>query len=145
MSGFKTESAYFLPTLEVWLNEKDCYPFIGGDSIETPGSGMKYRSGSSANLILPYIKPGFIAGGGEEAVYSYSLTCLENARHIMGVIEAEYQKIFERKLTLERIGEAITIPRIPEIDIGVSFDANLEPTIFIDNDIERLTRLKWGM
>lgn len=144
-SGFKTESAYFLPTLEVWLNEKDCYPFIGGDSIEAPGSGMKYRSGSSANLILPYIKPGFIAGGGEEAVYSYSLTCLENARHIMGVIEAEYQKIFERKLTLERIGEAITIPRIPEIDIGVSFDTNLEPTIFIDNDIERLTRLKWGM
>ena len=63
----------------------------------------------------------------------------------MGVIEAEYQKIFERKLTLERIGEAITIPRIPEIDIGVSFDANLEPTIFIDTDIERLTRLKWGM
>ena len=63
----------------------------------------------------------------------------------MGVIEAEYQKIFERKLTLERIGEAITIPRIPEIDIGVSFDTNLEPTIFIDNDIERLTRLKWGM
>ena len=32
--NMKAESAYFLPTLEVWLNEKDCYPYIGGDSID---------------------------------------------------------------------------------------------------------------
>ena len=30
----RAESAYFLPSLEVWLNERDCYPFIGGDSLD---------------------------------------------------------------------------------------------------------------
>ena len=32
----RAESAYFLPSLEVWLNERDCYPFIGGDSWTMP-------------------------------------------------------------------------------------------------------------
>ena len=34
--NIRAESAYFLPSLEVWLNERDCYPFIGGDSWTMP-------------------------------------------------------------------------------------------------------------
>lgn len=139
----RVECAYFLPTLEVWMNERDCYPFIGGDSIESTGSNRESR-GSSANLVLPYIKPGFIGDGDEEAAFAYSETCLKNARRIMGAIESEYQKIFERKLTLKRLGEVVTIPRIPDMDRGVIFDESMEPTEFLDNDIERVTRLKWG-
>ena len=143
-SNTKAESAYFLPTLELWLNERDCYPYIGGDSLESAGK-RGLRRGASANLILPYIKPGFLGRAEQEnAAFIYSEVCLRNARHILKVLETEYQKVFGRKLTLKRLGEVMTIPRIPEVDRGVSFDENMEPTVFIDNDLERLARLKWG-
>lgn len=142
-NNIQVESAYFLPTLEVWMNERDCYPFIGGDGIESPGKANDSR-GPAANLILPYIKPGFIGKGDEEAAFIYSETCLKNARRIMSAIEGEYQKTFEKKLTLKRLGEVVTILRIPDIDKGVEFDENMEPTQFLDNDIERVARLKWG-
>lgn len=140
----KVESAYFLPTLEIWLNERDCYPYIGGDSLESAAGQRHDDRSASANLVLPYIKPGFIGDGDEAAAFAYSEVCLRNARRIMAALEQEYQKVFERKLTLKRVGEVFTNPRIPETDRGVSFDENLEPTNFLDNDIERLARLKWG-
>ena len=151
-AGLRAESAYFLPTLELWLNERDCYPYIGGDSLEGASgnipTGDKPAGGSvraaSANLMLPYIRPGFIKGRGEEAIYNYSLVCLENACMILRVLEEEYQKEFGRKLTLKRLGEVVTIPRIPAVDRGVHFDENLEPTVFLKNDLEKLSRLKWG-
>ena len=142
-SNTKVESAYFLPTLELWLNERDCYPFIGGDSLESAGK-RGIRRGASANLVLPYIKPGFLGNEKGDEAYVYSEVCLRNARSILKVLEEEYQKTFGRKLTLKRLGEVMTIPRIPEVDRGVSFDENLEPSVFIDNDLERLARLKWG-
>ena len=141
-NNIKVESAYFLPTLELWLNERDCYPYIGGDSLSNSfGSRLDERN-SSANLILPYIKPSFVCNGDENAVFEYSEVCLKNARMIMATLEKEYQKLFERKLTLKRLGEVLTMPRIPETDRGVTFDENMEATNFIDNDIERLSRLR---
>ena len=74
----------------------------------------------------------------------YSLTCLKNAKLIMKTLKDEYQKTYEKRLTLKRLGEVFTVPRYPDVDIGVSFDANLDITRFIENDIERLTRLRWG-
>ena len=67
-----------------------------------------------------------------------------NALNIWTVLEEEYQKTYERKMTLSRIGEVLTYPRVPDIDLGVKFDQNLGPTSFIINDIERVIRLKWG-
>ena len=140
----KVESAYFLPTLELWLNERDCYPYIGGDSLESAGK-RGIRRGASANLVLPYIRPGFLSRAKDEnAAYLYSEVCLKNARRILAALQEEYQRVFERKLTIKRLGEVMTIPRIPDVDRGISFDENLEPTVFIDNDLERLARLKWG-
>lgn len=141
-NNMKVESAYFLPTLEIWMNERDCYPYIGGDSLAATGSKIEVQS-ASTNLILPYIKPGFVGDGDEEAAFKYSEVCLKNARMIMATLEKEYQKLFERKLTLKRMGEVFTRPRIPETDRGVTFDENMEPTNFLDNDIERLYRLQW--
>lgn len=129
------ESAYFLPNLQVWINERDSYPFIGGDSI----SG---ESDVSINLIQPYTSPSFIKEGDRQAVYDYSMTCLENAREILKVLEQEYQATFEKKLTLKRLGEVITYPRRPDIGKGVHYDESLAPSVYVENDIQRLIRLK---
>lgn len=142
LSGRKVESAYFLPTLRIWLNERDCYPFIGGDSIEGDSPEATNRN-SSVNLILPYTAPQFIADGDSDGIYQYSMTCLRNARRIWAAIEEEYQRTFERRLTLKSIGEVITYPRTPDLGEGIHLDENLAPTAFIDNAIERLIRLKW--
>ncbi len=130
----KAESAYFLPSLQVWINERDSYPFIGGDS-------MAKDADSSINLILPYTMPTFIKAG-TEAVFDYSMTCLENARDILKVLEQEYQATFERKLTLKRLGEVITYPRRPDIGNGISYDENLAPSAYVENDIEKLIRMR---
>ncbi|MCH4187174.1 MAG: phosphohydrolase [Megasphaera sp.] len=140
----KAESAYFLPTLEVWLNERDCYPCIGGDSMDNANNYSGYDANPSINLVLPYVKPAFIGNGREETDFVYSLTCLQNAALIMETLQDVYQATYERRLTLKRLGEVITYPRIPDIDVGVKFDENMDPVRFIKNDIERLVRLRWG-
>ncbi len=143
-SNVKAESAYFVPNLSLWLNERDCYPFIGGDSIEVEEEYLGMGRNPSVNLILPYIKPQFVGNGDFEVGYEYSKVCLENSLHIWQVLEEEYQKTYERKMTLRRLGEVMTYPRVPDIDLGVKFDQNLGPTSFLINDIERVIRLKWG-
>lgn len=137
------ESAYFLPTLKVWLNEKDCYPYIGGDSIDNAHNYSGYDSNPAINLILPYVNPDFVSRGNFAAHYLYSMTCLKNAAHIMRTLQDVYQETYERRLTLKRMGEVFTYPRIPDIDVGVKFDENMDPTRFIENDIERLVRMHW--
>ncbi len=129
------EGAYFLPTLKVWLNERDSYPFIGGDSIGQDAD-------VSVNLILPYTSPSFIKKGDRKALYDYSMTCLENTRDILKVLEREYQSTFEKKLTLKRLGEVITYPRRPEAGQGMLYDENLAPSVYVENDIQRLIRLR---
>lgn len=129
------ESAYFLPNLEVWLNERDCYPFIGGDSISKDVQ-------AGINLILPYTTPVFIRRKGMRPVYEYSMACLENARDILRVLEREYQATFEKKLTLKRLGEVISSPRIPDSGIGIEYDETLAPSVYVENAIEQLVRLK---
>ena len=129
------ESAYFLPNLEFWLNERDCYPFIGGDSISK-------EQDAGINLVLPYTTPTFIHKDGMDSAYRYSMACLENARDILKVLEKEYQATFEKKLTLKRLGEVISNPRIPDSGMGVEYDRTLAPSIFVENAIEQLCRLK---
>ena len=138
------ESAYFLPTLEVWMNERDCYPFIGGDGIDNARDYSGYDRNPAINFILPYVNPAFIGHNDSKAIYLYSLTCLQNAANIMHTLQGVYQEKYERHLTLKRLGEVFTYPRIPDIDVGVKFDENMDPVRFIENDIERLVRLKWG-
>ena len=142
--GYRCQCAYFLPSLELWLNERDCYPFIGGDSIDNANNYSGYDRNPSVNLILPYVKPEFICQGNADAAYQYSLTCLQNAKLIMETLQDEYQTLYEKRLTLKRLGEVISVLRIPDMDIGVKFDPNMDPTRFIENDIERLVRLRWG-
>ena len=119
----------------MWLNERDCYPFIGGDSFE---SGDR---NASMNIIMPYTSYSFVGGRDSEKVYKYSMTCLENARNIMKVIEREYQSEFEKQLTLGRLGAVITNPRRPDYGDGLLYDENATPSVYIESDIKRAKRL----
>ena len=48
-----------------------------------------------------------------------------NAGRIFQVLESEYQNIFERKLTLKRLPDAVISPRMPNGSNRVAADFNL--------------------
>lgn len=75
-------------------------------------------------------------------VYDFSMESLKNAREILSELEEEYKELFQKNLTLKRLGEAIISPRFPDIGSCMAYDLNLAPSIFVQNDIERLARLK---
>lgn len=185
LAGRDVRGAYFLPSISMWLNERDCYPFIGGDSIDNPGDDSDYgqasestyddydesyeermersRAGStygagwcavkrrpdapakegnaSVNLILPYTGVTFMKSDDPESVYKYSITCLENAADILHVLEQEYQRTFEKKLTVRRLGAVITNPRRPILGFGLQYDDHIAPSVYVENELRRTRRL----
>ena len=96
---------------------------------------------NSINLILPYVMPAFLKGATKENIYHLSMAALENARDIMMVLEEEYQKEYERNLTLNRLSEVIIHPSCPDKGGCLSYDYHLAPSVYIANDIEKLVRL----
>lgn len=134
----RVECAYFIPSINLWLNERDCYPFIGGDGIDIDGPEAGHRH---INLILPYAYPGFIKQNDIAAILQYSMTCLENACEIMRALEEEYQRIYEKKLTLKRLGEVIAHPKIPYQGDGIDYDDLRAPSVFLESEMKRLSRL----
>ncbi|MGI6204094.1 MAG: nicotinate-nicotinamide nucleotide adenylyltransferase [Anaerovoracaceae bacterium] len=137
MKGREVEDAYFIPTINIWLNERDCYPFIGGDGIDSEDE----ESRSSINLIMPYTSFNFVGNDDRENTFKYSMTCLENAYDILRVLEEEYQARFEKKLTLKRLGEVITYPRRPSVGTGLGYDESMAPSAYVESDMKRLKRL----
>ena len=137
----KIESAYFIPNLRSWFVDTAMYPFVGGDSIE---AAKVVRAGiiPSVNLILPYAVPGFLSELQPRLVFNLSLTCLKNTRRILEVLEEEYQNIFERNLTLNRLSEVLTIPRMPDRGHSMHYDLNLPASVCAANDIDILMRLE---
>lgn len=139
--GRQVESVYYLPNMLSWFSESSMYPYIGGDSVRRE---TKKSSGilPSINMVLPYVAPRFLLYVPKEPIYEFSMTCLENTRSILMVLEQEYQALFERNLTLNRLSEAILSPRYPDHGANITYDFNLAPSVYINNDIERLIRLK---
>jgi len=45
-------------------------------------------------------------------------------------------------LTLKRLGEVISSPRIPDNGLGVEYDETLAPSVYVENAIAQLIRLK---
>ncbi len=137
----KVESAYFIPSLRAWFVETSLYPFIGGDCVEreTEENGNLLPS---VNLILPYVMPGFLDDAPKEAVYDLSMTCLQNTKEILQVLEEEYQRAFERSLTLGRLNEVVISPRCPDEGSCMQYDQHLSASVYVMNDIERLVRLQ---
>lgn len=96
----------------------------------------------SINLILPFAAPSFLKDCSRESVYGLSMVCLRNAAKIFQVLEEEYQVLFERKLTIKRLSDAVKSPRMPNGSNRVSVDSNLAPSVYMEDYIERLIRLK---
>ena len=71
------------------------------------------------------------------------MTCLENARNILKVLEEEYQKEFERNLTLDRLGEVIQTPTCPDKGRYMTYDVNVPASVYVENDIQQLGRLEY--
>lgn len=137
------ESAYFLPNLKCWIDESDMYPYIGGDSIKDEGVPVADHDFiSSLNLLLPFTVPTFLGKISRESFYDFSMTCLENAGSILRTLEEEYQKVFERKLTLKRLGEVITDPKNPDLFAHVKLDESMAASAFVEMNIEKLIRMR---
>ncbi|MDD6043007.1 MAG: hypothetical protein PUB87_04545, partial [Eubacteriaceae bacterium] len=139
----KVDSAYYVPNLRFWLDECSLYPYLGGDSIKAPGDSVADQKAIPAlNMVLPYSIPTFLGNLSVRRMYDYSMTCLENARDILRVLEEEYQNVFEKKLTLKRLGEVITSPKLIEVGRHLECDENIATSVHVERDIERLIRLK---
>lgn len=139
--GCPVESAYFMPRLKGWYVESTLYPFIGGDMVERHEE-TDANLIPSINFILPYVVPSYMNDVKRDALYYFSLTCLENVHEILQVLEEEYQKVFGRRLTLGRLGEAIISPRCPDRGSCVQYDKNIAASVYVEDDIQRLVRLQ---
>lgn len=137
----EVESAYFIPKLKAWYTESNFYPYIGGDAMWRGDFSQKNLL-PSINLILPFTAPTFLVGASKEAIFNLSEVALENTLNIMTAIENEYQLMHERSLTLNSLGQVLTIPRCPDHGKSMSYDFNAAPSVYIKNDLEHLRRLK---
>jgi len=132
---------HFIPNLRNWFNENLMYPFLGGDHIMR-SDGKNLNLIRSINLILPYVAPHFIKDTHRDNIFNLSMVCLENAKNILETLEKEYQELYEKNLTLSRLGEVIISPRYPDKGKQLDYKFNLKPSTFITNDIEHLLRLE---
>ncbi|MDO4545519.1 MAG: hypothetical protein Q4C25_05125, partial [Bacillota bacterium] len=141
IQGRDVESAYFVPNLKAWFVESTLCPFIGGDGVQSEEK-TEANLIPSINLILPFAAPSFLHDSNREAVYNLSSVCLRNAGRIFHVLEEEYQNVFERKLTMKRLSDAIISPRMPNGSNRVAIDFNLAPSVYMEDYMERLVRLE---
>ena len=137
----EVDSAYFIPKLKEWFNEKSFYPFMGGDALWR-GVYPERNLLPSINMILPYTSPNFLRRASKEAIYNLSEVSLENAIDLMTTLETEYENLYERSLTLTLMGHVFITPRCPDHGKNMSFDLNLSPSHYLKNDLELLKRLK---
>jgi nicotinic acid mononucleotide adenylyltransferase len=135
------ECVYYMPNLKAWFVESSIYPFIGGDTLDRPEK-MKANLLNSINMILPYVVPNFLHDASRKAIYDLSTICLENAKEIMETLEEEYQLLFERKLTLNRLSEVVISPCCPDNGPSMHYDYHMAPSTYIEEDQERLVRLE---
>ncbi|NLK64285.1 MAG: cytidyltransferase [Tissierellia bacterium] len=141
IQGREADCAYYIPNLRLWFNENLMYPFLGGDGIWIENENITNLI-PSINLILPFYSPMFIRGASKEAIYNLSMVCLENAKHILLALEKEFKEIFERNLTVKRLGEVLLSPRLPYLGDNIYYDLNKEASGFMDVSIESLLKLE---
>ncbi|WP_019227624.1 hypothetical protein [Sedimentibacter sp. B4] len=141
IQGRDADCAYFIPNLRMWFNENLMYPFLGGDGMWLNNENMLNLI-PSINLILPYYSPMYISGATNEAIYNLSMVSLENAKNILRVLEAEFQDLYEKKLTVKRLGEVLLSPRLPYLGDNIYYDLNMEASGYMDVSIETLIKLE---
>lgn len=133
------DSVYFVPRLRQWFVESTLYPFIGGNTVRRPTPPVPGLL-PGINHILPYASPTFRGECSQQAIFELSRCCLENARDLMLVLEAEYRTLYARNLTLSRLPEAVILPLCPDKGACMSYDPNLAASVYLENDLELLMR-----
>ena len=93
------------------------------------------------NPVLPYTDPD-LPGVERDALFHFSACCIRNARDIYYALEECYRARYGRNLTLERLGEVITVPSAPDRGECVTYDPNLAASVYLDNDLKMLERLQ---
>lgn len=141
IQGRDYDYAYFIPNLRLWFNENLMYPFLGGDGMWQNNDNIMNLI-PSINLILPYYSPMYIRGASKEAIFNLSMVSLENAKFILQTLESEYQELYEKKLTVKRLGEVLISPRLPYIGDDIYYDLNKEASNYMDASIENLIKLE---
>lgn len=139
--GYDVEGVYYLPRLKVWFNENSLYPFIGGDALWR-GTFPKRNLIPSINLILPYTSPNFLLNAQSRDLYELSRVSIENSLKILRVIEEEFHRVYERKLTLSSLGQVFSMPRVPDKGLDIEYDLFKSPSHYLEYDLEELTRLE---
>lgn len=140
VQGREVDSVYYIPNLKVWFTESLEYPFIAGDAM-TRGTGTYEDTMRAINLIMPYVIPRFLSDRRQEDLADFSMTCLTNARDIFLALEEAYQEVYQKKMTVRRIPEAVRFSRLPDVGWCLDYDMSLAPSEYINTDIERLSRL----
>jgi hypothetical protein len=141
IQGRDSDCAYFIPNLRLWFNENLMYPFLGGDGMWLNNDNMLSLI-PSINLILPYYSPMYIKGASNKTIYNMSMVSLENAKLILKTLETEYQELYEKKLTVKRLGEVLISPRLPYLGENIYYDLNKEASHYVDTSIEMLIKLE---
>ncbi|HWQ30573.1 MAG TPA: cytidyltransferase, partial [Negativicutes bacterium] len=141
IQGRDIDCAYFIPRLREWYNENNFYPFVGGDALWR-GVYPKRNLLPSINLILPYTSPSFLEQTTKKSIFKLSQVAMENSVEILSTLEAEFQYLYERSLTLSSMGQVFITPRCPDHGKNMDFDLSLSPSHYLKNDLELLNRLE---
>lgn len=140
MQHRSVDCEYFIPNLHYWVTESSLYPFLGGDSIGDRNTHGRMLP--SINLILPYYYPRHFVGTTDTAIRHLSRTVLENALSILRTLEAEHQRSFNTALTLQRLGEALYRPRLPDRGNYIKYDFSLSASVYLEDDLLQLDRIR---
>lgn len=138
--GLQVDGEYFIPNLQYWVTESLLYPFIGGDTV-----GQREADGRmlpSANLILPYFYPRHFSIASDAAIRALSRTALENALRILRALEQVHQQTFSTALTLRRLSEAISHPRLPDRGREMHYDLSVPASAYVRDDLLHLDRIR---
>lgn len=139
--NIKVDAAYFIPKIKVWFYESKLYPFIDGDAVWR-GSIPESNLINSVNLILPYSPMGYVTDASKDGIYNLSEVALMNAMEIMTAVETTYEKLNDRLLTIDRLGEVLNTPRYPDKGKHIFYSDNVKPSEYIIDDLEQLRKMK---
>jgi len=96
----------------------------------------------SANLILPYYYPRYFVGTNDRAICHFSKTALENTLCILKALEHAHQHAFNTALTLGKLGEAVSQPRLPDRGRQLSYDFSVPASSYLQDDLLQFDRIR---
>ena len=77
-----------------------------------------------------------------DAYYEFSFACLENTLELLSVLEEEYQKMYQKNLTLGRLNEVIRETYYIDQGENLTYDMQVPASSYVKNDILKMKRLR---